>query len=1140
MGFLKHLFRPKQNQEDDLHALLAELSQPPQSIIDMPRRIELCRSALAQLPRSANPPLWAALQGTLGDSLSQTPQGDRANNIEQAITAYQNVLQVRTLDTTPFEWSHTMMNLATAYRNRIRGDRADNIEQAIETYQKSLQVRTRDAMPIEWATTMMNLATAYRNRILGNRANNIEQAITIYKGVLQVRTREAMPHEWAQTMMNLANAYYSRIRGSHADNIERAINAYQNALQIITPAAMPIEWAQAMMNLATAYIDRIQGDRAKNIEQAITVIQEALQIMTRDTMPVEWAQTINNLANAYSKRIRGNRDDNIERAINAYQDALRIRTRDAMPIDWAKTMLNLATAYSDRIRGDRTDNIEQAIFAYQDALQVLTNDAMPIDWALATMSLANAYYNRIRGDRAENIEQAIIAYQNALNVFTYDALPIDWAKVMINLANAYSNRINGDQADNIEKAIAAYQKAFKVFTRNAMPIDWATNMMNLGASYYTRIHGNRADNIEKSITAFQDVLQVFTQDAMPSDWAKAMVNLATAYSNRIKGNQADNIELAINAYKDVLQEQTIEYLPVEYRNTQHLLGNLFFAESYWGDALSCYQAAIDAGQVLFANAYTEEGRKAELGETIHLFARAAYCLWQTNQPIAALQKLEQGKTRLLNEALALGDVNLALLPTATQQTIRVARQTIRKLEGEMRLPQDTPARRTDHVLAEELQTARARLQQQLDTIQKQHPNFLLNSLDVPGILALIPDGGALIAPFATHQGGAVFIIPYGTRQITNAHILSLPNLSRALIRELIEGSIDSTVLGGWLGGYDQFLTQRTPIALRHWQATISNITQKLWQNLMGAIHEQLVAYELKPSAPVLLMSQGGLGMLPLHAAWREVNNQPRFFCDDYSVTYVPSAYVLHISRKRAVQPERQARSLFVAINPTSDPKLKYTSIEGEAITQYFSTTHQTISQGNDVTTTAFQSTAKSYAYIHYSGHGYYHWRDSTQSGLQLADKPYTLSNILSGLDLSTCRLVTLSACETGITEFQKTPDEYVGLPTGFLQAGAPAVVSTLWAVNDLSTMLLMDRFYQLHLQDSFEMVDALRQAQLWLRDEVTAGELAKWFGHEAQQLMTRLSKEEVLKYWHRFENMDAEERPFAHPYYWAAFTFTGA
>ncbi|MBK6433159.1 MAG: tetratricopeptide repeat protein, partial [Anaerolineae bacterium] len=81
----------------------------------------------------------------------------------------------------PVEWATVMMNLANAYKNRIRGDRAENLEQAIAAYRQALEVMTRQAMPVEWATVMMNLANAYSDRIRGDRAENLEQAIAAYR-----------------------------------------------------------------------------------------------------------------------------------------------------------------------------------------------------------------------------------------------------------------------------------------------------------------------------------------------------------------------------------------------------------------------------------------------------------------------------------------------------------------------------------------------------------------------------------------------------------------------------------------------------------------------------------------------------------------------------------------------------------------------------------------------------------------------------------------------------------------------------------------------------------------------------------------------------------------------------------------------
>lgn len=96
-------------------------------------------------------------------------------------------------------------------------------------------------------------------------------------------------------------------------------------------------------------------------------------------------------------------------------------------------------------------------------------------------------------------------------------------------------------------------------------------------------------------------------------------------------------------------------------------------------------------------------------------------------------------------------------------------------------------------------------------------------------------------------------------------------------------------------------------------------------------------------------------------------------------------------------------------------------------------------------------------YIHFACRGNYNWNDPYESGLVLADGRLTLDELQRGnVDLSSARLVTLSACETGIVDISKgNPEEYVGVPAGFLLAGVPCVVSSLWEVPDLSTALLM-------------------------------------------------------------------------------------
>jgi CHAT domain-containing protein len=133
-----------------------------------------------------------------------------------------------------------------------------------------------------------------------------------------------------------------------------------------------------------------------------------------------------------------------------------------------------------------------------------------------------------------------------------------------------------------------------------------------------------------------------------------------------------------------------------------------------------------------------------------------------------------------------------------------------------------------------------------------------------------------------------------------------------------------------------------------------------------------------------------------------------------------------------------------------------------------------------------------------------------------------------------CRLVTLSACETGLTDIRDTTDEYIGLPSGFFYAGATSVISTLWAVNDVSTAILMIKFYEIFLSESRPLVAiALRQSQLWLR-EATVQKLVEWV--DSSKLLDSQNRKRIKK---RFRGYKPEFQPFQDPLFWAVFCAVG-
>jgi len=79
-------------------------------------------------------------------------------------------------------------------------------------------------------------------------------------------------------------------------------------------------------------------------------------------------------------------------------------------------------------------------------------------------------------------------------------------------------------------------------------------------------------------------------------------------------------------------------------------------------------------------------------------------------------------------------------------------------------------------------------------------------------------------------------------------------------------------------------------------------------------------------------------------------------------------------------------------------------------------------------------------------------------------------------------LVVLSACQTGLGQEVKG-EGLVGLTRGFMYAGSPRVLVSLWNVSDAATAEMMKRFYRNMLQEGLSATAALRAAQLEMQQE---------------------------------------------------------
>jgi CHAT domain-containing protein len=132
---------------------------------------------------------------------------------------------------------------------------------------------------------------------------------------------------------------------------------------------------------------------------------------------------------------------------------------------------------------------------------------------------------------------------------------------------------------------------------------------------------------------------------------------------------------------------------------------------------------------------------------------------------------------------------------------------------------------------------------------------------------------------------------------------------------------------------------------------------------------------------------------------------------------------------------------------------------------------------------------QNYRFIHFATHSVVDDEHPESSGVILSlfhhdgspEDGYLRLRDIYGLKLS-ADVVVLSACDTALGKNIKG-EGIVGLTRGFMYAGAPRVVATLWRVDDDATSEFMKWFYMGIFLEHQSPIAALRAAQMEMRKQ---------------------------------------------------------
>ena len=282
---------------------------------------------------------------------------------------------------------------------------------------------------------------------------------------------------------------------------------------------------------------------------------------------------------------------------------------------------------------------------------------------------------------------------------------------------------------------------------------------------------------------------------------------------------------------------------------------------------------------------------------------------------------------------------------------------------------------------------------------------------------------------------------------------------------------------------------------------------------------QLSALILAPLAPELatrrlaIVADGALQYVPFGALPLPDTTGYKPLLVRWEVVHVPSASVLHVLREDSGARAAPSKTLAVLADPVfrgddaripnhpGNPsetgplargtestlaRLGGTRREAEAILSLVPAASRVGALDFDANlATATGPDLASYRIVHFATHAFVDSEHPEQSRLvlSLVDKTgRPRDGILRLRDIYDLRwksdLVVLSACQTALGQ-EIQGEGLIGLTRGFMYAGAPRVVASLWQIDDRQTTSLMQYFYQGMLGPRrLTPAAALRAAQL--------------------------------------------------------------
>lgn len=948
----------------------------------------------------------------------------------------------------PRDWPEApaLSRLAAEMRGRVAKDAAGvasqhaagvwhviwgDVDAAIDELRAAAEAAPRDAqVQNDLAAAFLARAERARDpRSILDAYVAADSALSLDNGVVEAQFNRALILEWLSLRSDAIEAWSAYLDADHSSPWSTEARSHLQRLRVV-----PVPWRAARKSLSMAMSDGRHG----------TVLEIAKQYPGRFRGEVR--RTVLDWARAHQAGARLQADSVLRRAI-LLAEALARATGDSL---WYDAVRPVA---APPLGGRRRDAIARGAIAYERAdayldqfvLDSAERSFSASERALRSVDNAAQYWAAYGIASVAYFRQSSEDYEHALSVLReLRATAPRSYRVVRGLAARAEGLIRGIQA-NFDAAIASYSTAIAEGRGTGDPglelrphANLAINYAGLGNDRAAWDHLYEALRSAPRYTdAISDVQRIFTRSADLS--AARAPRLATLF-------QREGIRLARQLNATAADSQlTVAALIRE--------AELMSRQGRTASALASIRNARD-----YVARIESDSIRASAKTDVDLVEGEA---WVTSRPDSAIRILTSVADRFRNthyfRQTARAELGLANAYAATG-AMELATRAFESALAEVE-------RRRANVVGRE---DRARFLDQARPVIDTLVTLLARRADTLGALE-----------FLEQMRGRVLL----ERVLrTSSPVAPAPGIT-AVRRSLPKGTtlVSYAVLKGevmaWVIDRDNVSLYRTPIptglatrasrfselvASRPTFAETEGVAVELYRLLIGPFSEKLDGV-----SKLIFVPDKWLQFVPFAALVDPGRRQ--FLVERFETVVSPSLqlYAQSVERYETVR-RLSSRSLLAVGNPSFDARvfslvgLPGAEREARRVASLYSDARLLV--GAQATKRAFLSAAARSNVIHFAGHGVARSDAPLLSYLVLASGSGVESAALTGqelfdLELPVTRLAVLSGCQTADGYLSDT-EGVSSLARAFFAAGVPAVVASLWAVDDEATVEFFTAFHE--------------------------------------------------------------------------------